>query len=69
MSVATAARRTATTAQSLLLLTLPHGGQGTARRNAWASMSADATRARARAEADAAMDRAAVMAQHPAAAR
>jgi hypothetical protein len=69
MSVTTAVRRTASTAQSLLLLTLPHGGQEAARRNAWASMSADVARARARVEADAAMDRAVAIAHHPAVAR
>jgi hypothetical protein len=34
---------------------LPHGGQRTARRNAWAGMSEGAARARARRDADAAM--------------
>jgi hypothetical protein len=48
--------RTVTNAQSLLMAALPHGGQRSARRNAWASMSSDAVRARARREADAAMD-------------
>jgi nanoRNase/pAp phosphatase (c-di-AMP/oligoRNAs hydrolase) len=33
----------------------PEGGQGTARRNAWAAMSSNATRARDRREADAAI--------------
>ena len=33
----------------------PHGGQRTARRNAWAGMSADAARGRARREAEAAL--------------
>jgi hypothetical protein len=33
----------------------PEGGQGTARRNAWAAMSTNASRARDRREADAAM--------------
>ena len=59
--------RSATTAQTLLMTAMPHGGQRAARRNAWSSMSTDAARARARREADAAMDRAAAMAQHPAA--
>ena len=49
--------------ESLLMTVLPHGGQRSARRNAWASMSADAARARHRREADAAMERAAVHAQ------
>jgi hypothetical protein len=44
--------------ESLLLTVLPHGGQRSARQNAWASMSSDASRARNRREADAAMDRA-----------
>jgi len=39
-------RRTTTTARDLLLLALPHGGQLTARRNAWASMSEGSARAR-----------------------
>ena len=43
--------RAASTAQQLLLQTLPHGGQRAARRNAWAAMSADAAMARARREA------------------
>ncbi|MCU1591753.1 MAG: hypothetical protein JWP11_3009 [Frankiales bacterium] len=59
MSVTRLVHRTASTSQSALLLLLPHGGQNLARRNAWASMSADAGRARARREADAAMSRAA----------
>jgi hypothetical protein len=33
----------------------PEGGQGTARRNAWAAMSSNASRARDRREADAAL--------------
>ncbi|MDP3711269.1 MAG: hypothetical protein Q8R60_02125 [Mycobacteriales bacterium] len=44
------------TVQELLLQTLPHGGQRGARRNAWASMSADASMARARREAASALD-------------
>lgn len=51
------------TTQGLVLLALPHGGQHAARRNAWAAMSADSTRARGRREVttalDAALDRAA----------
>ena len=39
----------------LLLALVPHGGQRTARRNAWGAMSTDSARARARREADAAM--------------
>ena len=41
--------------QTLLTTALPAGGQRTARRNAWAGMSADAARARARREAEAAV--------------
>jgi hypothetical protein len=41
--------------QSLLLLALPAGGQSTARRNAWAGMSADAARGRERRQAEAAL--------------
>ena len=43
------------TALLLLSAVAPHGGQGTARRNAWAAMAADAARARARREAAAAL--------------
>lgn len=59
--------RTATTLQSLAVAVLPHGGQRSARRNAWAAMSSDAVRARARREADLAMSRAIAMSRHPAA--
>jgi hypothetical protein len=59
--------RTARTVQTLTLTVLPHGGQRSARRNAWASMAADNTRAQSRREADAAMARAVAMSQHPAA--
>lgn len=71
--------RTALNVQSLVLAVIPHGGQRSARRNAWASMSTDAARARSRRDADRAMDRAVdravvrasvrgtAMAQHPAA--
>lgn len=51
-------RRAARSLESALMTALPHGGQGAARRNAWAAMSTDATQARARREADLAMDRA-----------
>lgn len=54
----TALRRSVDTARDLLLLAAPGAGQLTARRNAWAGMSENATRARARREADTAMDRA-----------
>jgi len=42
--------------QDLLLTALPGGGQRTARQNAWAGMSADASRSRARREAEAALE-------------
>jgi hypothetical protein len=48
-------RRTAAALQSLVLLALPGGGQATARRNAWAGMSADAARGRERRQAEAAL--------------
>jgi hypothetical protein len=57
--------RTATTVQSIVVAVLPHGGQRSARRNAWASMSEDNLRARARRDADSAMSRAVAMSQHP----
>jgi hypothetical protein len=41
--------------QALLLAVLPHGGQHTARRNAWAGMVDDAQQSRARREAAAAL--------------
>lgn len=47
--------RAASFTTTVLFTALPHGGQRTARRNAWASMSTDATRARGRREADAAI--------------
>ncbi|MCU1595420.1 MAG: hypothetical protein JWO12_2812 [Frankiales bacterium] len=50
--------RTAGQLQSLVLTVLPHGGQHSARRNAWASMVEDNNRARQRREADVAMSRA-----------
>lgn len=63
--------RAAATAESVLLTVLPHGGQGTARRNAWRAMSSDAAEARARREAQVAVERAAARAAakaaHPAA--
>jgi len=42
--------------QDLLLTALPGGGQRTARRNAWAGMSADASRSRSRREAETALE-------------
>ena len=56
-------RRNLATLESLFLTVLPHGGQLSARRNAWASMSSDAAWARGRREADAAMDRAVLRAR------
>jgi hypothetical protein len=50
--------RTVRTLESLALTLLPHGGQGAARRNAWAAMAADSSRARDRHEAQLAMSRA-----------
>jgi hypothetical protein len=41
--------------QAAVLAALPHGGQRTARRNAWAGMSAQSARSRAQREADAAI--------------
>jgi hypothetical protein len=41
--------------QQLALTAFPHGGQGHARRNAWAGMVRDASLSRNRREADAAM--------------
>ena len=55
MSPTRLVHRATSTGQSTLLFLLPHGGQNLARRNAWASMSVDATRARARSEAAAAL--------------
>jgi hypothetical protein len=43
--------------QLAVLLVLPHGGQHVARRNAWASMSANSAWARTRREAIAMMQR------------
>ncbi len=48
-------RRPVPSLQALLLLALPAGGQATARRNAWAGMSADAARGRERRQAEAAL--------------
>jgi hypothetical protein len=45
-----------------------NGGQGTARRNAWAAMVADAKRARLRAEANAFVNAVAAVHEMPAAA-
>ena len=51
----TALTRSTGQLQTLALSLLPHGGQRSARRNAWAAMSADAVQARARREAEAAI--------------
>jgi hypothetical protein len=51
----TALARTAGQLQGLALTVLPHGGQRSARRNAWSAMSADAAFARNRREAEHAM--------------
>ena len=59
MSVTRLVHRTTSSSQAALLFLLPHGGQNLARRNAWASMSVDAARARARREAAAALTAAA----------
>ena len=56
MTVLGTVRRSSRTVEGLVLLALPHGGQQSARRNAWASMAADSARARARREADAALE-------------
>jgi hypothetical protein len=55
MSVTRLVRRTASTAESAVLLLLPHGGQRLARGNAWEAMALDADRARSRSEAMAAL--------------
>jgi hypothetical protein len=44
--------RTAGQLQGLWLTVLPHGGQRSARRNAWSAMSADAAFARNRRDAE-----------------
>ena len=58
--------RTASTIQSITLTVLPHGGQRSARKNAWASMSEGNSRAKARIDADRAMSRAIVLSTEPA---
>jgi len=52
-------RRAVTLALDLSVLVLPHGGQHTSRRNAWAGMVSDATRTRQRTEAELALAQAA----------
>jgi len=62
------ARRAARSFEQAMMTVLPHGGQGAARRNAWAAMAVDAAQSRARREADLAMDRAVTRATaHPSA--
>ena len=51
----TALQRTSDQLMSLAMTVLPHGGQRSARRNAWTAMSADAAQARARREVEAAV--------------
>ena len=51
-------RRNLANLESFALTLMPHGGQRSARRNAWASMSSDSALARQRRDADAAMARA-----------
>jgi ketopantoate reductase len=55
--------------QSLVLMMSPHGGQHSARKNAWASMAQDAQRARQRREAEAAVGAAIARAERLAQAR
>jgi hypothetical protein len=54
--------------RSLVLAVVPAGGQGAARRNAWAAMAADAKRARQRAEVTAYLNAVAAVHATPAAA-
>jgi hypothetical protein len=54
--------------QDLTLVVLPHGGQRSARRNAWSAMAADASLARGRREAELAVAAASARADHPTAA-
>ena len=51
----TAFSRTTSQLQGFALTVLPHGGQRSARRNAWAAMSSDAVLARSRREAEVAV--------------
>jgi hypothetical protein len=57
-------RRTPSAVRTLYLLAFPHGGQRSARSNAWAGMSADLVRSRDRSEADDAL-RAAIARARP----
>lgn len=56
--------RTTGQLQTAALAVLPHGGQRSARRNAWAAMSSDAAQARARYDAERALDHAVARAGH-----
>jgi hypothetical protein len=58
MSVTRFLSRSTSTAQSALLVLVPHGGQNLARRNAWLAVSDDAVRADARRDAALAMSQA-----------
>ena len=60
--------RSATRLQDLTLTVLPHGGQRSARRNAWSAMSSDAVLARSRREAELAVAAAAARADRTTAA-
>jgi len=52
--------------RSLVMVVWPDGGLGTARRNAWAAMAADAKRSRQRAEAAAFINAVAAVHEMPA---
>jgi hypothetical protein len=52
--------------RNLIMVVWPDGGLGTARRNAWAAMAADAKRARERAEANAFVNAVAAVREMPA---
>jgi hypothetical protein len=54
--------------RNLVMVVWPDGGLGTARRNAWAAMAADAKRARQRAEAAAFLNTVGAVPDTPAAA-
>ena len=56
MTATHSVRRATSLVQGLVVLLVPHGGQHTARRNAWVGMSGDAARGRDRREAQAATD-------------
>lgn len=50
-SLSTAVNSWLVLGQALVVAVVPHGGQRTSRRNAWASMAEDAARGRARRDA------------------